>query len=256
MASMAAGTRTGLTTITPTADKNETGSCGQSPGTETIRLLLLQTWLSPSFPVGSFSYSHGLEYAIDTGVVNDEAGLRSWIADLISIGSGWADAVLLAASWRARNRQDLAAVRDLAELTEALAPSRERHLETVRQGAAFLDAVRAGWPSRGAAGLLGKGDTPYPVAVGATGAEHGIPLAQLLPAWLNAFASTLISVAVRLVPLGQLAGLRTISILHPQIAQAAQRAAASSLDDLGSATVFSDIVSMRHEQQYSRVFRT
>jgi urease accessory protein len=77
-----------------------------------------------------------------------------------------------------------------------------------------------------------------------------------LPAYLNAFATTLVSVGVRLIPIGQSAGLAILAALHPLIVSIAERAARSSLDDLGSAAVLSDIASMRHETQYSRVFRT
>ena len=124
------------------------------------------------------------------------------------------------------------------------------------QGGAFLDGISAAWPSAVAAQLRRAGEAPYPIAVGAVAAEHGLVLDHLLPAWLNAFVSSLVSVAVRLVPLGQAAGLRTLAALHPVMAETAARAAASTLDALGSATILSDIASMRHEQQYSRVFRT
>lgn len=242
--------------IIPTAEFPDLTCDTESPGAGSGPLLKLLAWLSPAFPVGSFSYSHGLEYAIDTGAVRTEAELHGWISDLLSSGSGWSDAVLLAEAWRAAAGGDDRALLAVAELAEALAPSRERHLETMRQGTAFLDAVLAAWPSPRAAALRRDGDVPYPVAVGAVAAEHGIALELLLPAWLNAFAATLVSVAVRLVPLGQSAGLRTLAALHPAIGEIAERASRSTLDDLGSATLTSDIFSMRHEVQYSRVFRT
>jgi urease accessory protein len=242
--------------IIPTAEFPGLVSEIESPGAGLTALLKLLAWLSPAFPVGSFSYSHGLEYAIDTGAVRTEAELHGWTSDLLSEGSGWSDAVLLAVAWRAAQTGDAAALRAVAELAQALAPSRERHLETMRQGTAFLDAVLAAWPSSRAAALRRAGEVAYPVAVGAVAAEHGIALDLVLPAWLNAFAGTLVSVAVRLVPLGQSAGLRTLAALHPAIVEIAGRASRSTLDDLGSATLFSDIFSMRHEVQYSRVFRT
>jgi urease accessory protein len=96
----------------------------------------------------------------------------------------------------------------------------------------------------------------YAVAVGAIAAAQGIALADALPAYLNAFATNLVSVGVRLIPIGQTAGLGIIASLHPIIAEIAGRAEHSTLDDLGSATILADIGSMRHEEQYSRVFRT
>ena len=215
------------------------------------------TWLSPAFPVGAFSYSHGLEFAIDTGTVHTGDDLEGWVADLLEVGSGWSDAVLLAESWRAGRDADAGRLTEVAELAAAMAPSRERHLETTGQGAAFQQAVAGAWPGPTAAALLeAKHATAYPVAVGAVAGEHALPLEPVLAAFLNGFAANLASVAVRLVPLGQTEGLRVMAALHPLVEASAARAALSDLDDLGSATILSDVASMRHETQYSRVFRT
>jgi urease accessory protein len=136
-----------------------------------------------------------------------------------------------------------------------MSPSRERHLESTAQGRAFIDAVMATWPRTAAQDLRGA-EATYPVAVGATGGYHGILLPSALPAYLNGFAANLVSVGVRLIPIGQNAGLGILAALHPLIAATARRAEKSTLDDLGAAAILSDIASMRHEEQYSRVFRT
>lgn len=222
----------------------------------TPALLKLLTFLSPAFPVGFFAYSHGLEWLIDQGAIRDAAGLRAWIVDLLDVGGGWNDAVLFAEAFRAARHGDNDRLLAAADLGEALAGASERHLETMAQGRAFLAAAEAGWPCDGANILVVANGAPYPVAVAAVAASHGIALDAALPAYLNAFAANLVSVAVRLVPLGQTAGLQAMATLHPVIADAADRAARSSLDDLGAATVLSDIASMRHETQHSRVFRT
>ena len=163
--------------------------------------------------------------------------------------------MLFAEAHRAARRGAADELRAVAELAEALAPSRERHLESMAQGRAFLDAVAAAWPSRHSRRAC-QVAPPYPVAVGAAAAAHDIALDAALPAYLNAFAANLVSVGVRLIPIGQSAGLSVLAALHPVIAATARRAENSSLDDLGSATILSDIASMRHETQYSRVFRT
>jgi urease accessory protein len=220
--------------------------------------LLLATWLSPAFPVGAFSYSHGLETAIADGRLPDAASLADWVGLLVERGSGWCDAVLLAEAWRAAgelNDNRLAAAADLAA---AMAPSRERAMETLNLGAAFLKAVIAGWPRPALLRFNDAlaGESAYPVAVGAAAAAHAIALPAVLAQFLNAFAANLISVAVRLVPLGQSDGLAVLSQLQPLVLTTADRAAASSLDDFGSAAIASDIASMRHETLYSRVFRS
>jgi urease accessory protein len=229
-----------------------------SPATTGRADLLLATWLSPTFPVGAFSYSHGLETAIADGRISGAAALEDWVGVLIEHGSGWCDAVLLAEAWHAASERDDARFAAVGDLAAAMAPSRERQAETINLGAAFLKAVLAGWPHELLHRLSGSdGDRlPYPVAVGAAAAAHGIPLTPTLGQFLNAFATNLISVAVRLVPLGQTDGLAALSRLQPMILATADRAAASTLDDLGSAAVSSDIASMRHETLYSRVFRS
>ena len=217
-------------------------------------LLKLMTFLSPAFPVGAFSYSHGLEFLIDSGEIRSADVLQPWLTDLLEFGSIWNDAVLFAAAHHASRLGSCEELRVIAELAEALAASRERHLESMAQGRAFLDAVAAAWPTPALEALAGA--APYPIAVGATAAAHGVALESALPAFLNAFVANLASVAVRLVPLGQSAGLRVVAALHPKIAATSERARNSTLDDLGSATLRADIASMRHETQYSRVFRT
>ena len=245
--------RTGAHTGTAMAER--TPSIAEATPLAAPELLKLMTFLSPTFPVGAFSYSHGLEFLIDSGEIRSAEALASWLADLVELGSVWNDAVLFAAAHRAARRGATSELLEVAELAEALSPSRERHLESMAQGRAFLDAVTAAWPCA-ILEALEEGGAPYPVAVGAIAAAHDIALEAALPAYLNAFVANLVSVGVRLVPLGQSAGLKILASLHPRIANAARRAEESTLDDLGSATIRADIASMRHETQYSRVFRT
>ncbi|HYE45282.1 MAG TPA: urease accessory UreF family protein [Caulobacter sp.] len=206
-------------------------------------LLKLLTWLSPAFPVGGFSYSHGLETVIAEGVVHDRASLHDWIADLIAHGSGWNDAVLLAeAHAAAADPVRLAAV---AELAEAMAPAAERRRETLAQGAAFAAAVSAWGPAAPA---------PYCIAVGKAAADHGVPLEDAVTAWLHAFASNLVSIALRAVPLGQTDGVAVLAALGPLILATSARAAAATLDDLGGCALMGDIAAMRHETLPVRLF--
>jgi len=212
--------------------------------TDARQLLLLLTWMSPAFPTGAFAYSHGLEWAIDSGTVTDGAELKDWIADLLTRGSGWNDAVLFARCWE----DDAAA---LNELALALATSRERHLETTQIGRAFRISASIFAPP-----TLDDKEIAYPVAAGAACAAMKIDRAHALLAWLQGFAATLTSVAVRLVPIGQTAGLEVLRDLGPVIAATAGRAAQARLSDLGAITLMADIAAMNHETQHSRVFRT
>jgi len=228
---------------------------GPKEALATPALLKLMTFVSPAFPVGAFSYSHGLEFLIDRGDIRAADALAVWIAELLTRGSLWNDTVLFAAAHRAARLDANAELPEVAELAEALSGSRERHLETIAQGRAFLEGVAPAWPCA-ILDCFAKEGAAYPVAVGAVAAAHDIALEVALPAYLNAVVANLISVGVRLVPLGQSAGLKVLASLHENIAAIARRAGVSSLDELGSATVLAEIAAMRHETQYSRVFRT
>ena len=225
--------------------------------TETAGLPLL-VWLSPSFPVGAFAYSHGLEWAVEAGDINNAATCEAWISDLLVHGSGYNDAIIMAAAYRAVTIRDRAALGVVAELAVAMQPSSERHLEATAQGNAFLTAARAAWevPSLAFLKSAWDGDVAYPVAVGALSAGHDIPLSTTLDAFLLAFSATLVSAAVRLGPIGQTDAQRILAALMPTIRKTAILASTSTLDDLGSAAFRSDLASLRHETQYTRLFRS
>ncbi|MCC8938201.1 urease accessory protein UreF [Bradyrhizobium ivorense] len=225
---------------------------------EAAALYRLMTWLSPSFPVGAFSYSSGIEWAVEAGDISDAASLRDWLAAVLTDGSGFCDGVFLAHSHRAAAEQDAAELRRIAELAAALVPSRERQLETTTQGRAFIEIARTAWNSPGLDDSIAACDGPivYPVAVGLVSAAHGIPLAPSLHAFLHAVVSNWISAGSRLIPLGQTDSQRVLAALEGDVAATAARAAAASLDDLGSATFRADLASLRHETQYTRLFRS
>lgn len=214
-------------------------------------LLRLMAWLSPAFPVGGFAYSGGLERAVHDRLVADAVGLEAWFATLLSHGTLWNDAVLLSAAAAAKGERET--LSELAELGLALAGSAERHLETLSLGKAFLSAAVA-WPHPVFADL--PKDCPYPVAVGAVAAAHGIAVPQALAAFLHAGLSQGVSAGIRLGVCGQQQGVEIFFRLEPLMAETAERAARASLDDLGTATVQADIASLRHETQVSRLFRS
>jgi urease accessory protein len=227
-------------------------------GLHSASLYRLMAWLSPSYPVGAFSYSSGIEWAVEAGDIRDAATLKDWLAIVMAQGSGVCDAIFLAQAHRAAMAQDETALRNVAELAAAFTPSKERHLETTAQGRAFVDATRAAWPCD-ALDLLTKswdGPVAYPVAVGVAAAGHGIAAAPALHAFLHALAANWISAGVRLIPLGQTDGQRVLAALEGVIAATAERALKASLDDLGSAAFRADLASMRHETQYTRLFRS
>jgi urease accessory protein len=221
-------------------------------------LYRLMAWLSPAYPVGAFSYSSGIEWAVEAGDIGNAEELRRWLAVVIGQGGGFCDAVFLAHAHRAALSGDEAALREVAELAVAFAPSRERHLETTAQGRAFLDTTRAAWPCSALDRLIATWPGPYayPVVVAVAAAGHGIALATASHAYLHAVAANLISAGVRLIPLGQTDGQRLLAGLEPVIADTIDRALATALADVGSAAFRADLASMRHETQYTRLFRS
>ena len=236
----------------------------------------LMALLSPSFPTGGFSYSHGLEYAIAAKLITNSDSLRQWLLTLLEGGSLWNEAVLFAHSYEgsanskptkltrhltpaapqtpepseleASYARALAAV-PIADLALALAGSKERQQESLAQGRAFAQAASAVLDEQ-------LEPAPLPIAVAAAGSKLGIALEALLPLYLHSQVANFISVAVRLIPIGQIDGQKTLSQLFPAIDRIARQAAVAELDSLGSCTIMSDIAAMRHEDMTTRIFRT
>ncbi len=215
-------------------------------------LYRLLTWLSPAYPVGAYSYSHGVEYAVEAGLVGDRETLVDWIAQAVRYGAGLIDAALLAASWRGDDLDEI------CTLANAWRGSAEMALESLAQGVAFLAATRAAWPhpALDELALRTRGEAMLPVVVGVAAKAHGIAFDAVLMAYLHAFASNLVSAGVRLIPLGQTEGQRAVAALEPAIADAARVVHDTPLDSMGTAAPMIDWCSMKHETQYTRLFRS
>ena len=206
-------------------------------------LLTLTQWLSPAYPVGAFAWSHGLERAIQRGDVIDADTLADWLRVVLEHGAGRSDAILLCAAHAA---DDVAPIADLAAV---LAPSRERRMETMQQGAAFAATTRAVWG-------LDLPDMAYPVAVGRAAGLIGVPVLPTAQVWLQCFVSNLVQAAQRLMPLGQTKGQRILMALSPVCTAVGGAAAEAGIDDIGSASFTVDIASMQHADQSPRIFRS
>lgn len=218
---------------------------------DTKVLLKLMAWLSPAFPIGGFAYSGGLERAVHDGLVKDAAGLIAWLTSLLRQGTLWNDAVLFGETWR--QFEDEAALKEVAELGLALAGSAERHMETLSLGQAFASAASA-WPHPVLDRLPRA--VPFPVAVGAIAAAHGVAAAQALAAYLHAAVSQSVSTGIRLGVSGQVEGVAILAEIEGLVADIADKASLATLDDLGGAAVQAEIASLRHETQHSRLFRS
>jgi urease accessory protein len=218
----------------------------------------LTTWLSPAYPVGAFAYSGGIEWAVEAGDIDNADTLQHWLGAMLNEGAGLSDGILFCHAYRAAAHSDDAAVIEAAELAAAFVPTRERHLETVTLGRAFVDVTQAAWPCSALVRLQERwhGAIAYPIAVGVVCAGHDIPLVPAAHAFLTALTANWISAGLRLIPLGHTDGQRLMRALEPEVTRTAQRALAAPLDDLGSATFRADLASARHEAQYTRLFRS
>jgi urease accessory protein len=217
-------------------------------------ILPLFAWLSPSYPVGCYAYSHTLEWGVEAGDVTNEETLIAWLTDQMILGFGRNDAILLSHAYRAVEAGDDVALATVNELALALSPSAELYLETSQQGRSFLDATLAAWPAPGLPEL--EGEVAFPVAIGMAAAAHGVPLPLTSSAYLFGLVQTLVSAAIRLAPIGQTAGIRVCAALAVTVQDIAREATGLSLDDIGGATFRADLGSFHHENQYTRLFRS
>lgn len=229
---------------------------GQELGSAGLTALL--AWLSPAYPVGAFSYSSGIEWAVEAGDIKSVADFHEWLDAVIAEGSGFCDAVIFTHAHRAADARDHARMQEVAELAAAYAASKERHLETTAQGRAFLQTTDAAWPSAALGWFrqIWSGEIAYPVAVAVACAGQGIGQQAGCLAFLQAVAANLISAGVRLVPLGQTDGQKVLAGLAPRLEETARQAALTPLEEIGSAAFRADLASMHHETQYTRLFRS
>lgn len=220
-------------------------------------LYRLLNWLSPAYPVGAFAYSHGLEWAVEEGMVRDRVTLAAWIGGILLFGAGRVDGALFAAAWRAGAAGDDAVLDAVAERGHAWRGTAETALESGAQGRAFAEVTAAAWGDERLGALARRHDGRVPLAVAAGLAlAPEVPLDEALLAYFTAFAVNLVSAGVRLVPLGQTDGQAALVELEPAVAEAARFAAAADLDTVGTAAPMADLASIFHETQYSRMFRS
>ncbi|CAH0155408.1 Urease accessory protein UreF [Roseomonas sp. CECT 9278] len=226
--------------------------------TSTEALYRLLAWLSPAYPVGAYTYSHGLEMAVEDGAVRGRDDLVAYVTAAVRHGAGCIDGALVAAAHRAMARGHAKALDDVVELGAAWRGTAETALEAEAQGTAFLQVTLAAWPQPDLATFAARHPRriPHAVAFGAAAAAHGVALADAAFGYLSAFAANLVSAGVRLVPLGQTDGQKATAALLPVVAQAAQAAIAADLDRIGTSCPALDLFSIRHETQYTRLFRS
>ena len=220
-------------------------------------LYRLLAWLSPSFPIGAYSYSHGLEAEAESGAVRDRAALQAWVAAVVTQGGGRIDADTLCGAHRAAAAGDVAGLAAVNRRALAYRATAELALESIAQGEAFVAACRAAWPEPLLARWPASGEgVSYPAIFGAAAARAGIPLAEALLGYLQAMTANLVSAGLRLGIVGQTDGQRILAALEPAVAATAAAAIDRAPADFGAAAFAVDLASMAHETQYTRLFRS
>jgi len=222
----------------------------------------LLSWMSPSYPIGAFAHSSGLEWAVEAGHVNDRRSAEGWIDTVVEHGAIRADMVIFVHAHRAAAHRDGDRFVEIAELAAATLTGHERRVEATAQGAAFrrIATATASVPALAMLGRIDDEALSYPVAVACLTAAHDIGLEAALTAFLHGVIANLVSAAQRLIPLGQTDGQLMIRVLRGRVLDMVLDAVA--LDDgdpfeqLGSASLYADLACMAHETQYTRLFRT
>ena len=226
-----------------------------------LAILRQQSWLSPAFPIGSYSYSHGVEWAVEAEYIRDRKSLVDWLEADLSYGSGRNEAILFSEAWRCAMEDDCEQLFEIAELAAAFRGTAEFALESSQQATACLATLRAVWPDRvldWLSEILSQCRVLPALAVvlGIRSARQKIPVSAALPAFLQSYLANLVTAGVRLIPLGQTDGQLAIAELEEAVLAACARARECTIDDLGSAAFMVDIASMSHETQYTRLFRS
>ena len=226
-----------------------------------LALLRQQSWLSPAFPTGSYSYSHGIEWAVEAGHIHDRESLVDWLDADLCYGSGRNDAIFFIEAWRCATEDDCERLLEIAELAAAFRGTSEFALESYQQATACLATLRRVWPDRVVerlSELLSERRVPPALAVvlGVRAARQGISATLALPAFLQSYLAKLVTAGVRLIPLGQTDGQLAIAQLEEAVLAASAQAERATIHDLGSAAFMVDLASMAHETQYTRLFRS
>ena len=230
--------------------------CLSPPG-----LLRLQTWHSPTFPIGSYSYSHGIEWAVEAGNIIDRATLVDWLQADLCHGSGRNEAIFFSDAARSATTGDCERLLAIAETAAAMRGTPELALESSQPAAACLMLLSQVWPDVVLHWLSERlrecGVRPsLAVLLGIQTARQGIPVAAALPLFLQSYVANFVIAGVRLIPLGQTDGQLAIAELEEAVLAVSAEARTATTEDLGSAAIMVDLASIAHETQYSRLFRS
>ena len=220
--------------------------------------LLQLIWLaSPALPVGGFSYSEGLEAAIDHGLVHNEASCTQWLLDQLLLTQARGDMAAMAQAVPAWQALDTERLRALNAWVLATRESSEMRLQTEQMGRSLLDWLRNHHTASAAdIAACAQMQPTYPIAFALAAAATSAGLRDCLQAYAFGWAENMVQSAIKAVPLGQSAGQRILARLAADIPAAVEHAMALPDDQRQAFTPMLAILSSQHEVQYSRLFRS
>jgi urease accessory protein len=226
-----------------------------------LALLRQQSWLSPAFPTGAYSYSHGIEWAVEAGYIHDRKSLVDWLDADLRYGSGRNEAIFFLEAWSCAMDDDCGRLIEVVELAAAFRGTSEFALESSQQAAACLETFQRVWPDpflESLSELVRERRIPpaLGVVLGIRSARQRIPSFLALPAFLQSYIANLVTAGTRLIPLGQTDGQRAIAELEEAVLATSAEAQQTTIQDLGSAAFMVDLASASHETQYTRLFRS
>jgi len=218
----------------------------------------LLTWFSPSFPIGAYAYSHGLEYAIESKTVKNTSDLFDWISDFLNYGTCYNDGIIISNAYDAVLKNNITELEKISLIAKAFKPTKEISLESYQQGISFADAVSKSLNSKKFDKLIKilNKNISYVIAVACAGGVCNINKLDLVNAYFHAFISNLISAALRLMSIGQTESQILILKFKKEVELLTNKILLNSLDGIGSSVFVGDWSSARHEKQYSRLFRS
>ena len=234
------------------------GTQGDEPAATPKALLELMQLASPALPVGGFSYSEGLEAAVEAGLVCNEAQAGDWLLDQLHLSLARADLPVLAQAVPAWQAHDMARIQALNEWVQLTRESAELRQQTQQMGRSLAEWLKnRDAPDERVALLAALRPAPtWPLAFALAATLSGAPLRDLMLSFGFGWAENMVQAAMRSVPLGQSAAQRMLARLIDALPGAVERASALGDKQRQAFTPMLAVLSAQHETQYSRLFRS